>query len=62
MWALVVAIIYFGSFIAVGIVAKIALDKLMARTGADLADVQAQAGPNRKKRSVFLLGVWRDES
>jgi hypothetical protein len=62
MWALVVAIIYFGSFIAVGIMAKIALDKLMARTGADLADVQAQAGPNRKKRSVFLLGVWRDES
>jgi hypothetical protein len=60
MWALVVAIIYFGSFI--GIVAKMALDKLMVRTGADLADVQAQAGPNRKKRSVFLLGAWRDES
>jgi hypothetical protein len=62
MWALVVAIIYFGSFIAIGIVAKMALDKLMVRTGADLADVQAQAGPNRKKRSVFLLGAWRDES
>jgi hypothetical protein len=62
MWALVVAIIYFGSFIAIGIVAKMALDKLMARTGADLADVQAQAGPNRRKRPVFLLGVWRDES
>lgn len=62
MWALVVAIIYFGAFIAIGIVAKMALDKLMARTGADLADVQAQAGPNRRKRSVFLLGAWRDES
>jgi hypothetical protein len=62
MWALVVAIIYFGSFIAIGIVAKMALDKLMARTGADLADVQAQAGPNRRKRPVFLLGAWRDES
>jgi hypothetical protein len=61
MWAIVVAVIYFGSFIAIGIIAKVALGKLMAQTGADLADVQAQAGPNRRKRSVFLLGAWRDE-
>jgi hypothetical protein len=61
MWALVVAVIYFGSFLAIGIVARIALAKLMSRTGADLTDIQAQAGPNRRKRSVFLLGAWREE-
>ena len=61
MWALVVAVIYFGSFLAIGIIAKAALGKLMSRTGADLADVQAQAGPNRRQRQVFLLGAWRYE-
>jgi len=61
MWALAVATIYFGSFLAVGIIARIAMRKLMERTGADLADVQAQAGPHRGKRKVFLLGAWRDE-
>jgi hypothetical protein len=61
MWALTVAVIYVGSFLAIGIIARIALRKLMERTGADLTDVQAQAGPNRRKRRVFLLGAWRDE-
>jgi hypothetical protein len=61
MWALVVALIYFGSFLAIGFIAKVALTKLMDRTGANLSDVQAQAGPHRRKRKVFLLGVWRDE-
>jgi hypothetical protein len=61
MWGLTVAVIYFGSFIAIGIIAKIVLGKLMTRTGVDLADVQALAGPNRRKRKVFLLGMWREE-
>ena len=61
MWTLTVAVIYFGSFLVLGIVAKIALRRLMDHTGADLADVQAQAGPNRRKRTVFLLGAWRKE-
>jgi hypothetical protein len=61
MWALVVAAIYFGTFLAIGVLAKVGLGKLMERTGADLADVQAQAGPNRRKRTVFLLGAWRNE-
>jgi hypothetical protein len=61
MWALVVAVIYLGSFLAIGIIAKVALGKLMRQTGVDLTDVQAQAGPNRRKRKVFLLGAWRDE-
>ena len=62
MWAVAVAVIYVGSFLAIGIIARIALRKLMERTGADLTDVQAQAGPKRRKRKVFLLGVWRDEA
>ena len=48
MWALVVAVIYLGSFLAIGIIAKVALGKLMRQTGVDLADVQAQAGSNRR--------------
>jgi hypothetical protein len=61
MWALVVAVIYFGSFLAIGMIAKWGLGRLMERHGADLSDVQAQAGPNRRARRVFLLGIWRDE-
>jgi hypothetical protein len=61
MWALTVAIIYFGTFLILGYIAKVALDKLMDRTGAELHDVQAQAGANRRPRKVFLLGAWRTE-
>ena len=61
IWALTVAVIYFGSFIAIGIVARIGLGKLMNRYGVPLEDVQAQAGPNRGRRQLFLLGAWRIE-
>ena len=61
MWALTVAIIYFGFFLAIGIIAKRAIDRWMDRSGADLADIHAQAGSNRRSRKVFLLGYWRDE-
>ena len=60
-WALVVAIIYFGSFLALGFIARKVLGNVIRRSGADLGDVQAQAGPNRAKREVFLLGFWRRE-
>jgi hypothetical protein len=33
----------------------------MRRNGVELSDVQRQAGPNRAKRKLFLLGVWRSE-
>ena len=59
MWALTVAVIYFGTFIALGYVAKHALGRLMA--GTELSEVQAQAGPNRRPRRLFLLGAWRTE-
>ena len=61
MWALVVGAIYFGSFIAVGWTAKVLVRYLMSQYGADLADVQGQAGEHRQTREVFLLGAWRKE-
>jgi hypothetical protein len=61
MWALVVATIYFGSFLLIGMTAKLLVDRWMGRRGVDLSDIQADAGPNRRERQVFLLGVWRTE-
>jgi hypothetical protein len=57
MRALEVFVIYVAPFLIVGIAAKI----LMKRSGVDLSDIQAQAGPNRRARKVFLLGAWRNE-
>jgi len=49
--------IYFGTFMAIGLAAR----WWMRRNGVELSDVQRQAGPNRGKRTLFLLGVWRSE-
>ncbi len=58
MNALMTAIIYFGTFIAVGTAVKCLLRR---KTGdVELKDIQEQAGPNRRRR-VFLLGGWRSE-
>jgi hypothetical protein len=62
IWAVTVATIYFGSFVVIGWLARLLLGRLMARSGADLEDVHALAGLKRGKRTVFLLGVWRQES
>jgi hypothetical protein len=61
MRALVTAVIYFGSFLAIGLVAKVVIGRLMLRKNLELSEIQAQAGPRRGKRRVFLLGFWRDE-
>jgi len=61
MRALVTALIYFGSFLAIGPIAKLVISRWMIRRDLDPSDIQAQAGPNRRKRRVFLLGFWRDE-
>lgn len=61
MWALFVAAVYFGSFLAIGLTARFVIARLMSQHGIDLADVHALAGPKRRKRQVFLLGAWRDE-
>jgi hypothetical protein len=62
MWALTVAVIYFGSVIAFGAIAKMICAYLMGRYGVDLVDVHKQAGENRRARDAFLLGAWRKES
>ena len=61
MSPLVTALIYFGSFLVIGLIAKVAIGMWMKRNGVDLPDLQAQAGPHRKKRRAFLLGAWRDD-
>jgi hypothetical protein len=59
MRAFLIAALYFGSFIAVGLIVKLAVDRLGRDT--DLTDIQSQAGPNRRKHKGFLLGAWRNE-
>ena len=61
LWALTVAVIYFGSVVAFGAIARMVCARLMKHHGVDLADVQEQAGSNRREREVFLLGFWRKE-
>ncbi len=57
MRAIVTAAIYFGTFIAIGLVVR----HWIRRRHVDLADVHEQAGGNRGERRVFLLGAWRSE-
>jgi hypothetical protein len=59
MRALGTAILYFGSFLVLGWIAKRALDKWMAQHGENLSEIQSQAGERRHKNPRFLLGVWR---
>ncbi len=61
MDALAIFLIYLVPFLAIGFVAKRLIDRWMKAKGAPLSDVQAQAGPNRRKRKLFLLGIWRNE-
>ena len=49
--------IYVVPFLALGI----AIRYWLKRQSVGLADVQAQGDPNRK-RSRFLLGIWRHEN
>lgn len=61
MRALWTAVVYFGSFLIIGMATKIALDRWTQRHDIDLADMQGQAGPKRQRRRLFLLGAWRNE-
>jgi len=56
LYALLTAAIYIVPFLALAIAARIWL----GRRSVSLSDADAEANPNRKRRSVFLLGVWRD--
>lgn len=59
MRALLTAIIYFGSFLLIGLMVKLVADRLNRDT--DLSDIQSQAGMKRRKHKAFLLGAWRNE-
>jgi hypothetical protein len=56
MEALLTAAIYMVPFLVLAIAARIWL----GRRSIALSDAQAEADPNRAKRPVFLLGLWRD--
>lgn len=49
--------IYLTPFLVIGIAIKL----LLKRHSVELADVQQQAGTERRPRKVFLLGGWRTE-
>jgi hypothetical protein len=61
MRALVTAVVYFGSFLAIGLIAKLVIGRWMNRRNLDLSEIHAQVGPRRGKRRIFLLGFWREE-
>ena len=61
MPALETALIYFGSFLALGVIAKLAVGRWMSRKDLDPTLVRAQMGLPRGRRRLFLLGFWRDE-
>lgn len=61
MDALTTAVIYFGTFLVLGVVLKLVIRWRTRRRNIDLAEIQKEAGPNRGTRRVGLLGFWRDE-
>ena len=56
MHALLTLFLYLTPFVLIGVAAK----RWMAQNGTDLATVRAEGDP-RRKRSRFLLGIWRHE-
>jgi hypothetical protein len=64
MWALTVAIIYFGTFLLLGYIAKVALDKLMDRTGANypMCRLKPEQTAGRAKSSSWVCGALRIEA
>jgi len=59
--ALTTAAVYFGSFLAVGLIVKLAVSRWLKLRDIDLSEIRTQLGPNRRKSSRFLLGFWRKE-
>ena len=59
--ALTPAAIYFGSFLAVGLIARLVVRRWLNLRDIDLSEIRTQLGPNRRKSSRFLLGIWRKE-
>ena len=58
MYALFVALIYVVPFLVIGFAARRLIDTWMETKGVTLSELDAQAGPRRRKGPQFLLGVW----
>ncbi len=56
--AILVAILYFGTFVVIGYGGRRLIDRWMGARGVHLSEVQDQPGENRRKRFGFLLGVF----
>jgi len=61
LWVLTVAVIYFGSVIAFGAIARMICARLMDRHGVELKDVQEQGGGEPSNRDAYLLGISRKD-
>lgn len=61
MNALVTAAIYFGSFLAIAFIAKLAVSRWLSMRDIDLPEIRSQLGPNRRKSNRYLLGFWRKD-
>ena len=61
MSALTTAAIYFGSFLVLALIVKLAVRRWMNLKDIDLSEIRTQLGPNRRKSNRFLLGLWRKE-
>jgi hypothetical protein len=61
MRALVTAVIYFGTFLSVGLAVRLLIGRWHACPDVELGEILAQAGPRRRPRRMFLLGAWRTE-
>jgi hypothetical protein len=59
--ALITAAIYFGSFLVLALIVKLAVSRWMNLKDIDLSEIRTQLGPNRRKSNRFLLGLWRKE-
>ncbi len=56
MRAVVTAAIHFGSFLAIGLIAKALTNRWMVRRKLNLSEIHAQLEPRRGKRRVFCWG------
>ena len=61
MGAAATALIYFGSFLLLGILVKLTVGRWMRRRDLDPSPIRTQMGLPRGRRRLFLLGFWRDE-
>jgi hypothetical protein len=58
MRALFTAVIYFGTFLLLGWLAKRALDRWTAHNGKHPSEVQGPPPEGQPRQTRFLLGAW----